>query len=191
MTLALQVAFMTGQSDPSRCALSPEQDAFLDQLPVPAIGRVRRNFPYATETRPHYRVPVLRGSWNNARQYLASRRTAFVEQHRPAVMQMLAQADHTVLLAGSCGLELLANLGLPATTLQRTHVFAYGAVARRIPACDIVSVRGRRDLIARAWRLPVDHEIEGHHLNYLSNAAVLALCRAFVARVSIDAGADE
>lgn len=188
MSLPLQVAFITGQSDPRRCALSPAQEAFLDTLPVPDDGKVRSNFPYDVRTPPYREVPLVAASWNNARQYLASRRPAFAEAHRRAVLRMLARAEHTVLLAGSCGLELLANVSLPETAIHRVHVFAYGSVSRHRPACETLVVQGRRDWIARAWRGPVDHLVEGGHMAYLENPEVRARCREFVVRVAARAG---
>jgi len=97
---------------------------------------------------------------------------------------MLTQADRTVLLAGSCGLELLANLRLPELVLSRLHVFAYGAVARRRPQVDIVAVHGRRDWIARPWRKHDDLFVDCHHMNYLASPEVLARCTDFIARVN-------
>jgi hypothetical protein len=171
----VQVMILTGQSDPGRCALSPVQQAFLDALPVPGAAKLRLNFPYSESTA--WRQPSLLGaSLANGRQYLASRRRAFADRHAPAVLRQLAQAQHTVILAGSCGLELLANLTLPASALRDVQVFAYGPVARRRPACDCVLVQGRRDWISRWWFPQVDHVVDCGHLDYLESPEVLALC---------------
>ena len=102
---------------------------------------------------------------------------------------MIAPADHTVLLAGSCGLELLANLHLSDAELERLHIFAYGAVARTRPACETMAVCGSRDWIARAWRQPTDVIVDSSHLTYLETPHVLALCSAFVGRVESAMGA--
>lgn len=189
MSLPLQVAFITGQSDPERCALSPLQAAFLDALPVPDAGKVRVNFPYTTTTLPHRRVALGPASWHNGRQYLGSRAPAFAERHRAGALALLSRADRTVLLAGSCGLELLANLGLPDSALRRVAVFAYGPVARRRPACEVVVVQGRRDWISRAWGPHADEVVEAGHLDYLRDAEVLAHARAFIVRVASRADA--
>lgn len=184
----LQIAFMTGQSDPSRCALSPIQRAFIDQLPVPTESRVPTNFPYTVDTGPHRDVPLLTASWHNATQYAASRRGRFSVRHQPAVLNMLDGAEHTILLAGSCGLELLVNLLLPDSVLRRLHVFAYGAVARRRPDCDLFIVCGYADWLARAARLGADRMVHADHRDYLTSGEVLDCCRHFVARVSRDTG---
>ena len=152
--------------------------------PAPFDGKIRVNFPYPDTTTPHRPTPLLRASWNNARQVLASRREGFAARYRPPVLALLARAERTLLLAGSCGLELLAHLDLPEKTLARLHVFAYGAVARRRPACEIRQVRGRRDWVANALsRIPLgpsDDWVAGGHLDYLNDPEVLSLCSAFL-----------
>jgi len=178
-----QIAFMTGQSDPSRCALSPLQSSFLEALALPDVAKVPTNFPYAALPLPYRDVSLAAASWHNARQYVRSRAPAFAERHRASVVAMAQRADHTVVLAGSCGLELLANLSLPGETLRRLHVFAYGPVARRSPACDLLVVRGRHDWIARGRSLRVDHVVNCGHMDYLENPDVLALCRGWIGRV--------
>ncbi len=178
-----QVAFLTGQSDPGRCALSPAQSAFLDALSWPDVAKVQTNFPYDDRTRPYRNVSLAAASWHNTRQYLRSRTPVFVDQHRSSVVEMAARAEQTLLLAGSCGLELLANVALPDHILQRLHVFAYGPVARRAPACDLFVLRGRGDWISRAWSGRVDQVVDCGHMDYLANPQVLALCREWGERV--------
>lgn len=188
-TIPLQIAFLTGQSDPRSCALSRTQSAFLDALAVPEPARVRSNFPYLPGSSAPTHTPLWRASWNNARQYLASRSPAFAEQYRPSVSRMIARADHTVLLAGSSGMELLANLRLPDRELERLHVFAYGTVARTRPACETMAVYGRRDWIARPWRESADIIVDCAHMTYLETPQVLTLCTAFVTSVESALGA--
>jgi hypothetical protein len=183
IVLSVQVVFLTGQSDPGRCALSPVQQAFVDALPLPAAAKVSRNFPYA-ETTAWRPTSLLTASVFNARQYLASRRPDFATRHAPGVRQQLAQAHRTLILAGSSGLELLANLSLPRDVLDRLDVFAYGPVARRIPDCACVLVQGRRDWVSRAWFSRVDHRVECGHLDYLESPEVLSLCLALVRRLT-------
>jgi len=171
-----QVIFLTGQSDPARCALSPEQQAFLDALPLPDSAKLSLNFPYDADTQPWRAIPVLIGSVNNARQYARSRHTTFAEGHAPHVRQLLARARRTLILAGSCGLELFVNLQLPRDVLDTVHVFAYGPTARRLPDCACVLVQGRRDWISRLWFRTVDHRVDCAHRDYLQSPEVLRLC---------------
>lgn len=180
MTPPLQIAFLTGASDPRSVALSPVQAAFLDALPAPDDWKVRVNFPYPAATPPFRETPLLLASWRNGRQYLASRRPAFAERYRPQVLDRIARAERTLFLAGSSGLELLANLHLPAAALARLRVFAYGPVARRLPDCDCRLVQGRRDWISRGGFRAGRHQVDCGHLDYLSDPAVLALCRDYL-----------
>jgi hypothetical protein len=172
----VQVVFLTGQSDPPRCALSPVQRAFLDALPLQAAARLTINFPYHADTPPWRNVSLLGASINNARLYLASRQPEFAARHAPHVLRLLSRAPRTLILAGSSGVELLANLRLPREALDRVHVFAYGPVARRLPDCACVLVQGRRDWVSRLWFRTVDHRVECTHLDYLESPEVLALC---------------
>ena len=184
MTLPLQIAFLTGQSDRSSSSLSPAQSRFLDALPVQDASKVRVNFPYPAETPPYRDTPIPRASWSNIRQTVGARRAAFRQRHREAVLALLARADRTLFLAGSCGLELLGSLELEQPVLSRLRVFAYGPVALRIPECGLRVVCARGDWISRllapAALVRKASRVEGGHLGYLADPQVAALCRAYV-----------
>lgn len=180
-----QVAFLTGQSDPLNCALSPAQQRFLDNLAAPVT--VDGNFPYAAPTREFRPIPLLRASFNNAHQYLRSRRPEFRDACRPAMEALLARSERTLFLAGSCGLELFNNLHLSHTQLKRCAVFAYGPVARRRPDCDSRLLQGRHDALSR-WYFPhVDIRVDAGHMNYLDNDTVLQHCRTWFAHLQSSA----
>jgi hypothetical protein len=174
-----RVLFLTGQSDPRSCALSPSQQAFLDALPVPEEAKLRLNFPYDEALAPYRPVPLALASARHA--VLAVRRysRAFRERHRPAVLARLASAERTVVLAGSIGLDLLARLELPPEVLARTDVFAYGGMGRG-PACRVFRVTGRRDHLACWWG--ADAVVGAGHLDYLESPDVLRLCVDFLER---------
>lgn len=180
----LQLAFLTGQSDPARCALSPQQRAFGQALLAP--GRVLHpcNFPYDAATPDHQPAALLAASWHNTRHYLRSRRPGFAAAHGPALAQLLQAAPHTLLLAGSCGLEQLANLELPPALAQRCSVLAYGPVARRAPRVAQLQVLvGRQDWVSRlGWR-GARQWIDSGHMDYLQQPAVLAIARELAARL--------
>jgi hypothetical protein len=183
----LQVFYLTGQSDPPRCALSPSQEAFLDALPLPASAKLRLNFPYAADTLPWRPNSLVIASLNNGLLFVRSRRADFT-RHAPSLLRQLARAEQTLILAGSSGLELLANLQLPREALRTVHVFAYGPVARSFPQCACTLVQGRGDWISRAWVRTVDHRVDCWHRDYLESPEVLALCAGKV-RELIGAGA--
>lgn len=176
----LQLAFLTGQSDPTRCALSPQQRAFGQALLGPRRVLHPCNFPYDGTTLPFRATPLLSASWHNSWHYLRSRRAAFAHAHRAAIAGLLQSAPHTLLLVGSCGLELLANLDLPQPLAQRVSVFAYGPVARRAPAVAALQVViGRHDWISRlGWRGAYS-SVDSSHLQYLLRPEVLAIARRF------------
>ena len=192
MSAPARIAFLTGQSDPGRGALSPVQRAALDALAADGDGFDfdPHQFPWdrtATAWRP---VPLLRASLANGRQYLAARRGALhgmAPAQREAARERLQDAPRTLLLVGSCGLALLDALIAPFDAAQRARirVVAYGAVAPRWPrGLHGVQLRGERDRIA-AWFGPADgpspRPVAAGHLDYLdgdaARNAVLAAAR--------------
>ncbi|UXI67119.1 hypothetical protein [Tahibacter amnicola] len=178
----LQVAFLTGQSDPACCALSPSQSAFLDALPVPEHARVRRNFPYFEHGGEYRPVGLARAALNNLMQYRRARTADFAIRYRNTAVALLERARCTVLLAGSCGLELLNGLRLPPVLLRRVRVFAYGPVARQLPSCEVCLVQGDSDRLSRWYFANAHHIVACHHMNYLEQESVLNLCRQQLAR---------
>lgn len=178
----IRIAFLTGRSDPSRCGLSLEQQGFLDALRAPGREPVDRNFPYVTPDAGHVAVPLLLAAWRNFGDYIGARRPAFAGRHRASVMSAFGGDGAVVLLAGSCGLELLGNLHLDASLRTRLHVFAYGPVARHAPdVARLLCVQGRGDWISRVgWRGPV-RRVDGGHMDYLRQPEVRALCEDFIA----------
>jgi hypothetical protein len=180
----LQIAFLTGQSNPACWALSPVQAAFLAQLQRGNRQLHGCNFPYQPESPSHEPVPLLKASVHNSAQYLLSRRPSFSERYQAAVLALLSRHPHTVLLTGSCGLELLNNLRLPPAWLSRVSVFAFGPVARHSPDCRHVLVQGRLDGISRLFFNTVHHLVECGHMDYLQQEAVLALCESFLDQVA-------
>lgn len=182
--MSLLVCFLTGRSDPANTALSPDQVGFLDALPLAPHERLDVNFPYAPASGSWRPTPLPLASVRNTRDYLASRRAAFAHEHADAVREVLARADRTLVLAGSCGLELLANLRLAANELAVVHVLAYGPVARSLPAVGVETVAGRRDRLARqVGGMPADHLIDAGHLDYLGSPEFRGIARRAVERL--------
>ena len=190
MSAPPRIAFLTGRSDPGRCALSPAQRRTLDALATDSDGidLVPLNFPWDPATAPWRPVPLPRASLANGRQYLAARRGAlspFASHEIVAARDWLRAAPRTLLLVGSCGLSLLdALLASMATDVgMRLRVVAYGAVAPRWPAGIAgVQLRGDRDRIAR-WLGPVDGPAPRRvsscgHMDYLDHVAVVDAARA-------------
>ncbi|MGN6153857.1 MAG: hypothetical protein ACTHOH_17910 [Lysobacteraceae bacterium] len=184
-----RIAFLTGQSDPGRCALSPAQRRMFDALASDAgdLDCVPLNFPWNPGTSPWRPVPLLRASLSNGRQYLAARQGAlspFTAHEIAAARDWLQTAPRTLLLVGSCGLSLLDALLAPmdADVRTRLRVVAYGAVAPRWPAHIAgVQLRGARDRIAH-WFGPVHgpapQRVPCGHMDYLDHAAVVDAARA-------------
>lgn len=184
MKPVLTIAFLTGRSTPGRCALSPEQAAFFNRLDGPGRALAPDNFPYAA-SEPFRATSLLRASWQNLREYFASRDEQFARRHEATVTALIERKPHTVFLAGSCGLELFNNLRLPAELERRCTLIAYGPIARRLPrhaACHLV--QGSRDWLTRRWFPGREPELACNHLGYLGDPAFLRLCQTHLARLS-------
>ncbi len=184
-----RIAFLTGQSDPGRCALSPTQRRVLAHLAeaAPDLDCAPHNFPWPAEAPPWRAVPLLRASLANGRQWLAARRGSLSPFGVDAIamaQSRLHDAPRTLLLAGSCGLSLLDALvaTFDDADRARVRVVAYGAVAPRWPqGIDGAALRGDRDRIAR-WFGPGDgptpRSLACGHLDYLDHDAVVDAARA-------------
>ncbi|PPT70834.1 hypothetical protein [Xanthomonas arboricola] len=182
---SLQIAFLTGQSDPESCALSMQQRHFLQQLQGPGRRLIDSNYPYRLDSPPHRHMPLWRASVSNARQYLAARAARVAGADRMRVVALLEQVPTTVLLAGSCGLQLLTALRLPQALRTRIAVFAYGPVCNTPGTFgQLRVVQGSGDRISRSlFAGAPDLTPACGHLHYLRDAAVLAECQAFIAQV--------
>jgi hypothetical protein len=174
------IAFLTGQSDPNGNVLSAVQLDFLELAGISDARILKLNFPYGAPMGFGEKVPLIKASWNNGKQYFASRLARFSSRYRGEVMAEFADDDRVILLAGSCGLELLNNLKMPHEFLQQTHVFAYGPVSRKVPDCATLwRVQGTRDLISKVWHPQPDRVVDCHHMNYLESPETLILFLEF------------
>ncbi|VVE58619.1 hypothetical protein PHO31112_05351 [Pandoraea horticolens] len=115
--------------------------------------------------------------------YLRSRTSAFAAAYRQDLVTLLARAEVTVFIAGSCGLELLLNLHLTASELQCIRVIALGPVARGRPNCETILVQGRGDWLSRYFFDEADYRVECGHIGYLQSSEVLGLCRHHIGEV--------
>ncbi len=183
-----RIAFLTGQSDPGCCALSPVQRATLDALAADAsdLRLDPLNFPWDERSPPWRAVPLMRASVANGLQFLAARRGRWVDLAPETIAQAresLRRPPRTLLLVGSCGLSVLDALIEPFDEAQRARlrVVAYGGVAPRWPAhIEGLQLRGHRDRIA-AWLGPNDgpsvRVVDHGHLDYLEGNAIVDAAR--------------
>lgn len=193
MSARPRVAFLTGQSDPGRGALSPVQRAALQALADgnDDIHFDPHQFPWDSAAGAWRPVPLLRASLANGRQYLGARRGRLhgvTPAQCDAARERLLRAPRTLLLVGSCGLALFDALIAPFDDADRARlrIVGYGAVAPRWPrGIDGEQLRGDRDRIA-AWLGPGDgpspQRIVAGHMDYLdgdpARNPVIAAARA-------------
>lgn len=175
-------AFITGHSLPGCTGLSTDQLDFQQRSELPVGRWLSNNFPYH-ETSPFRPPNLIRASFNNSRHYYFSRFGSFRDRHRDHVVGIFSAYEKVILLAGSCGLELLNNLELPGDTRRRLHIFSYGAVSRKLPdTASHLMVQGSRDFISRIFHRHADHRYSSSHMDYLRSPETLRLFNSFCHR---------
>lgn len=176
-------AFITGHSVRGCTGLSSTQVAFQQRSMIPEERWLKCNFPYIPTTPFPDSVPLLTASLNNAAHYMFSRGQRFRKQNQQAVVSAFADVDCIILLAGSCGLELLNNLALPAELRRKMHVFACGPVSRAMPeVASFYSAQGIHDWISRAFHRQANLRFPCSHMNYLNSPITLSAFNSFVER---------
>lgn len=176
----VQIAFLTGRSDPDNWHLSPAQLRFLEGVCATGRTPVLLNFPWRPCPGEWQPVPLWRASVHNGREWILAQRARFASQYQADFHKLLAGAKHTVILAGSCGLTLFNQLSAGAS-IHNVSLFGYGPVAWRRPRCPHLLVQGHDDWISRFSFGRADTVIEANHLNYLEHHSVMELCERFVA----------
>ena len=182
----IQIAFMTGRSIRDNRQLSVEQRDCLSQLNRPGRKLIMSNFSYeqeSLESSALREVGLLSASLNNSRDYITSRWPSFRKRYQAPFIDFLDLAHHTIIISGSCGLELFNNLHLPERLMNTTSIIAYGAVARKRPRCHHLLVQGDRDWISRIWFRRGDYQISCGHMDYLTNTRWLEILEQFIKRI--------
>jgi len=167
--------FLTGQSNRRSCQLSPIQRKLADLLEQQGFTVTPLNFPYDSQMEDYQESNLFKASLSNGLQYLFSRRATFSARYREQVLNQFSKNTPYLVLAGSCGLELLNNLQLPENILSKIHVLAYGPVARVVPAAEVTLVQGRDDWLSKQFFKNVDYPIDCGHMDYLESAEVTTL----------------
>ncbi len=177
-------AFLTGHSVRGCTGLSREQLEFQRGSAIPHDQWLAHNFPYH-ETFPFPEpVGIVRASLSNAAHLLESWLPTCGTRHRDQVAEIFHRHDAVILLAGSCGLELLNNLRLPDEILGRIHVFAFGPVSRRLPrTASHVFVQGTGDFYSRLCHRRPDHRVSCGHMGYLRSPETLDLFNKFCRQI--------
>ena len=181
-------AFITGHSVRGCTGLSKVQVEFQRRSAIPEGRWLAHNFPYHPTAPFPKSVPLLAASLSNIGHYFASRKPQFKERHREAVSAVFSPYERVILLAGSCGLELLNNLDLAPELRQKLHIFACGPVSRSLPhVASCFMVQGEHDWISRAFHRSVDQRYPCSHMGYLASPTTLTFFNEFTQRVLCEA----
>jgi len=170
-----KVVLLSGLSDPATCALSAVQRQFLAALRVPETWKVYWNFPYVPcpESRP-LPPPLWRASWHNLRQFVLASRQAYRRAARRHWEALRSSTEDLVVIALSCGLEIVNACLSDVGGCPRVRLVALGPVAWRIPRIPHVLIQGERDYISKVFFRKVDMVLPGvGHLAYFQHPRVL------------------
>jgi hypothetical protein len=165
-----KIAFLTGLSNPNSCALSKVQKQFLARLELPEIYKLYLNFPYVL-SKGEENEPLWKASLHNTQQFLnAHSYKNFIRAH---LVHLANTTEHLILIAGSCGLEIL-NVGLnDEATKKILHVYALGPVAWQKPGYPCILIQGSSDYISKLFFRKVAFQPpDVNHMNYLESKSV-------------------
>lgn len=183
MTLAASqsmIAWVAGRSDPATCRLSPQRVAFLNRIALPGWKTLQLNFPYARElNQPLRRTHLLWASFHNAWQFLADTWGLRRQANRGAWRSVLQSREKLLLIANSCGLQLLLDSRIDCG--ENVFVIALGPVGWRRPQCPHLLIQGENDYLSRLFYRRHVAVIAGQgHLNYDQNPATFALAHDWI-----------
>jgi pimeloyl-ACP methyl ester carboxylesterase len=173
-----KVVFVSGLSDPATCALTSEQRALLDALPVEQEAKVGWNFPFVPGPEDLRKPPSLwQAAWRNYRQFLdapSDRYRRLAEPHWRALRDSTAELS---VIALSCGLEIV-NQFLDPIRDANVRVLALGPVARRRPPVPHTLIQGSTDWISRRFFPAADVTIPAvGHMDYVTHPEVVGCLR--------------
>ncbi|WP_354624884.1 hypothetical protein [Psychromonas sp. MME2] len=179
----MKAIFITGQSNRRCCQLSPKQKKIADFLEEEGVSVAPFNFPYDSQMNVYHETNLLNASLSNTLQYFLSRKPHFEKQYRAQVIKQFEQYGYCIVMAGSCGLELLNNLHLPVKLLKNMHVIAYGPVARTLPKTQVTMIQGRNDWLSKLFFKEVDYLVDCGHMDYLESTEILNVLQQVICSI--------
>ncbi|MCW5202065.1 MAG: hypothetical protein QTN59_17240 [Candidatus Electrothrix communis] len=172
-TARLGTIFLTGQSDKHSCSLTPDQQKTAHELRKLGVEVQPLNFPYQERMAPYRKINILLASMANLQMFFQSRRPEFTSKYRSRFCEKISEYALTLVLAGSCGLEIINNLRLPDDVKKKLHIFSYGPVARKMPDISCTLVQGRHDGLSKYFFSKVDFSVNCGHMGYLQSPEVM------------------
>jgi len=147
---AAKIVWISGASDPFSSALSDAEERLLASLGVARDEVVWSNFPYAGAT-TRRRVPLPVAALSNVLQFLSASTPAYRWLAARHWRALCGSTTCVLLVAGSCGAQLLRALERATPAGVRVHALALGPVAWRAPRCLDVAILGARDRYSRVF----------------------------------------
>lgn len=173
----VKIALLSGLSDPTTCALTEAQQRFFDALNVPETWKVRMNFPYVVNcnnVRPA--PPLWFASIQNLRQFLLASRSRYHTAAHRHWQALRRSCERLVIVALSCGYEILRQCLAIEDVIPPSHVIALGPVGWKSAPFSCTLVQGSGDLISKLFFRSSDINLPGvGHMGYLEHPRVMQL----------------
>lgn len=181
---ATKVVWLSGASDPFSSALSGAEERLLASFDVPREEIVWSNFPYAGPSSLR-RVPLPLAALSNVLQFLVASTPVyrwFAARHWRALCD---STSCVLVVAGSCGAQLLRALERTSPAGVRVHALALGPVSWRAPRGLERALVGTADGYSRMFTRTypsarVDAVAGVTHMDYLESEDVLRRVREWV-----------
>jgi hypothetical protein len=181
-TTPVKIALLTGLSNPWSCALSDVQRDFMASLHFPEAWKVYRNFPWIAAENPATVTPLWRASVHNGWQFVAASTPLYRWIAKAHWNALLRSADHVVIIAGSCGLQIVnCMLADRSSHATRIGVLAFAPVAWRRPPARCRLVQNERDFVSRCFfRRPEVRLGQSGHMNYLEDCHLIEIAERWI-----------
>jgi hypothetical protein len=180
----VKVVWLSGASDPFSSTLSEPEARLLESFGLPRDEVVWSNFPYAGPT-TRRRVPLPLAGLSNVLQFLAASTPVYRWLAARHWRALCGSASCMLVVAGSCGAQLLRALERATPDGVAVHALALGPVAWRAPRSLQLALVGGDDGYSRAFaralpavRVEVVPGVD--HMSYLESSAVRERVRAWV-----------
>jgi hypothetical protein len=180
----LKVVWLSGASDPFSSTLSDAEERFLESFTLPRDQVVWSNFPFTGPCKRRH-VPLPMAALSNVLQFLVASTPVyrwFAGRHWRA---LCASASSVLVVAGSCGAQLLRALERATPDGVAVHALALGPVAWRAPRCLDAALVGTDDGYSRVFArsLPTElvEAVPGvDHMSYLESDDVVRRVRDWI-----------
>jgi hypothetical protein len=172
-----KIVIVTGLSDPNSCRLTEAQLSLINLPALPPDSVVTENFPFVQQPEGSMSSRSLaQASLANGLQFFRTWTAGYRNLAAVHWASLLQSVDHLLVVAGSCGIQLVTSCPAIQQAADKVRLLALGPVGTRQPRLSTVLVQGQRDWLSRSF-FPRPDLIVARvgHLDYWENSLVREL----------------